>query len=190
MVRPSVDPLRPPPDAVTVPLPSRLPRLALALAGVVALSGCGLGELQFRNDERLTFASPGERQRVTLPVTVAWSMEDFEAVGLDGSASDGRGVYAVFVDRAPMPVGKDVTWLARDDDSCLRDPRCPNPTYLAEQGVYLTTTPQVVVDRLPDPGDGVGDEQHYVNVVLLDGTGRRIGESAWYRPFSTERDET
>jgi hypothetical protein len=35
--------------------------------------------------------------------------------------------------------------------------------------------------------DGVGDEQHYVNIVLLDGTGHRIGESAWYRPFTSKR---
>lgn len=192
MVQASVDRPLPPPEAVSVPLPSRRApaRLAAALTCVAALSGCAVGDLQFRNDERLAFASPGDRERVTLPVTVAWSMEDFQAVGLDGSSTRTKGVFAVFVDRAPMPVGKDVTWLARDDDSCLRDPRCPNPTYLAEQGVYLTTTPKVVVDRLPDAGDGVGDEQHYVNVVLLDGTGTRIGESAWYRPFTTKRDET
>ncbi|MCW2605954.1 MAG: hypothetical protein JWO60_647 [Frankiales bacterium] len=171
-------------------MPFRAARVAAALSCVLALAGCGAGDLQFRNDERLTFAQPGERERVTLPLTVSWDMQDFEAVGLDGSSGRGKGVYAVFVDRAPMPVGKDVRWLARDDRSCLRDPRCPNPTYLAEQGVYLTTRPQVVVDRLPDAGDGVGDEQHYVNVVLLDGKGARIGESAWYRPFTTKRTET
>lgn len=188
MVRASVDRRLRPPDPGRVLL--LLTRLGVAVALAAALAGCGVGDLQFRNDDRLSFSSPGDRQRVTLPVTVSWSMEDFQAVGLDGSSSEGKGVYAVFVDRAPMPVGKDVTWLARDDRSCLRDPRCPNPTYLSEQGVYLTTTPQVVVDRLPDAGDGVGDEQHYVNVVLLDGTGKRIGESAWYRPFTTRRTET
>ncbi len=174
-----------------MPLLSRPLRASgLLLACVLALAGCGAGDLQFRNDDRLSFSSPAERSRVTLPVTVSWSMQDFQAVGLDGSATEEQGVYAVFVDRAPMPVGKDITWLARDDTSCLRDPRCPNPTYLSEQGVYVTTTPQVVVDRLPDAGDGVGDEQHYVNVVLLDGKGKRIGESAWYRPFTTKRDQT
>ncbi len=171
-------------------MPTPATRAVAALLGLMALTGCGGGDLQFRVDDRLTFAEPGVRERVQLPVTVAWSMRDFRPVGLDGSSSDGRGVYAVFVDRAPMPVGKDVAWLARDDRSCQRDPRCPSAEYLGEQGVYLTTRPTVVVDRLPDAGDGVGDEQHYVNVVLLDGTGARIGESAWYRPFTTRRSQT
>ncbi len=89
-----------------------------------------------------------------------------------------------------MPVGKDLSWLARDDSACERDPGCPNAKYLAEQDVYVTTTPQVSLDRLPDAGDGVGDEQHFVNVVLLNGKGVRIGESAWYRPFTTKRSAT
>lgn len=168
-------------------LPARLSAAALCL---LALSGCSVRDLQFRNDDRLEFSAPAERARVSLPLSVTWSMRDFRPVGLDGSDRDDRGVFAVFVDRAPIPVGKDLEWLARDDSACRRDPRCPNAGYLAEQGVFVTTRPQVVLERLPQASDGVGDEQHYVNVVLLDGTGTRIGESAWYRPFTTKRTET
>ena len=166
----------------------RTTRLVLAvtvLAG--SLTGCQVSALQFRVDERLTFTSPGNRELVEAPITVSWRMRDFDAVGLDGSSSEGAGAYVVFVDRAPMPVGKDLQWIARDDNGCKRDPRCPDATYLADRGVYVTTETSLTLDVLPDSGEGVGDEQHYVNVVLVDGTGTRIGESAWYRPFQTER---
>ena len=169
-------------------------RRALALGAAVlscaAATGCSVGsvgQLQFRNDDRLSFTSPGHRELVEAPVTVSWRMQGFDPVGLDGSDADDRGAFVVFVDRAPMPVGKDIDWLLRDDRGCQRDPRCPDETYLADRGVYVTTGTSVTLETLPDAGDGVGNEQHYVNVVLVDGTGTRIGESAWYRPFQSER---
>ena len=45
----------------------------------------------------------------------------------------------------------------------------------------------MTLDVLPQVGDGVGDEQHWVNIVLLDGTGHRLKESAWYLPFRSKR---
>ncbi|MCW2779368.1 MAG: hypothetical protein JWN17_3093 [Frankiales bacterium] len=168
----------------------RRSRAALALTGLLALSACSTSDLQFHNDDRLSFSAPKARALVTTPLRVTWAMQDFSPVGLDGTSSEDKGIFAVFVDRAPMPVGKDLHWLARNDSACSRDPRCPDPTYLADQDVYLTTAPRVSLDRLPDAGDGVGDEQHFVNVVLLNGKGVRIGESAWYRPFKTKRSAT
>lgn len=164
----------------------RVRRLALLVAPLL-LGGCQLGQLQFRNDHRLQFLAPEARSRVTTPLTVSWRMKGFDAVGLDGSRDAHRGVFAVFVDAAPMPVGKDLRWLARGDSGCTRDPRCPDAQYLADRGVLLTTASSVRLDVLPRLADGVGDEQHYVNVVLLDGTGHRIGESAWYLPFRSKR---
>jgi hypothetical protein len=167
----------------------RHPALRLTAVALCALvsAGCNAGQLQFKNDHRLSFDAPKNRARVAAPVTVEWSMKGFEAVGLDGSTDAGKGVYAVFVDRAPMPVGKDLTWLAKGDTSCKRDPRCPGTQYLSDRGVYLTTKTTISIPTLPEARDGVGDEEHYVNVVLLDGTGHRIGESAWYRPFTSKR---
>lgn len=162
-------------------------RVALTLLVVAGLSGCQLDRLQFRNDDRLTFETPKARHRVTVPLTVAWRMRDFTPTGLDGRGERGRGVFAVFVDKAPMPVGEDLKWLFRDDPSCRTDRRCPSTEQLAARGVYVTTRSSLTLDVLPQASDGVGDEQHYVNVVLLDGAGRRLGESAWYLPFRTRR---
>jgi hypothetical protein len=160
--------------------------LALVL-GALLMAGCDFSQLQFVVDDRLSFQGPPARERVSLPTTIRWSMRDFTATGLDGSRSKDKGVFAVFVDAAPMPVGKDLRWLARDDSSCQKDPRCPSRAYLADEGVFLTTKPELTLTALPKAPDGVGDEQHYVNVVLLDGTGHRIGESAWYLPFTSKR---
>ena len=157
--------------------------IAMLLAGAT-LTGC---QLQFRNDERLSFQAPATRDRVTAPVAVSWSMKGFQGVGLDGSRSPEKGAYAVFVDAAPMPVGEDLKWVARSDAGCKRDAQCPSKQYLAEHGVYVTFKTSISLPTLPMKPDGVGDEQHYVNVVLLDGTGRRLRESAWSRTFTTKR---
>lgn len=159
--------------------------LGVVLASVVG--SCAVGDLQFRNDHRLDFAAPDAREHVELPLTVRWTMEDFDLVGLDGSSSDDRGVFAVFVDRAPMAVGEDLEWVARDVPDCDASTACPTPEQLAERDVYVTTDTELTIERLPEASGRVGDEQHFVNVVLLDGTGRRIGESAWYLPFTTDR---
>lgn len=169
-------------------MPAARMRIALVALTLLA-SGCQLSQMQFVADQRLAFEQPKARTRVTLPVTVRWSMKDFTASGLDGRSDDTAGIYAVFVDRAPMPAGKDLRWVVRDDRGCARDPRCPNAKYLADNGIFLTKDPSITLSFLPTAPDGVGDEQHFVNVVLLNGAGKRIGESAWYLPFTTERRE-
>jgi hypothetical protein len=166
--------------------PRALRNAALALTFLLC-AGCQPGRLQFGNDHRLSFIAPRKRQRVAPPFTIRWTIKGFDAAGLDGSADNGHGVFAAFIDRAPMPVGESLKWFARSDKTCAHDPRCPDPQYLADHGVHVTTATSLRIDVLPRVGDGVGDEQHYVNVVLLDGTGRRIGESAWYRAFSSKR---
>lgn len=164
--------------------------LVAAVAGLCAtgaLAGCQVQGLQFRADDRLRFVEPRARHRVSVPFDVSWTMRGFVPSGLDGSADRGRGVFAVFVDRAPMPVGKDLRWLFRDDTGCKRDPRCPDVGRLKDRGVLLTADDHVTIDVLPATGEGRGDELHFVNVVLLDGQGRRSGESAWYLPFTSRR---
>ena len=151
------------------------------------LSACDVSRLQFKNDHRLTFETPKTRQKVTVPFTISWSMKDFDPTGLDGTSNKTSGVFAVFLDSAPMPVGKDIKWIGHSDTSCKRDPRCPNAEYLASKGVYITKDTSVSIDTLPTARAGVGDEEHYVNVVLLDGTGKRIGETGWYREFRSKR---
>ena len=171
----------------------RARRLTLVLVAMaVLLSGCTLSNLQFHGDHRLTFTAPGMRQKVTAPVTISWTMQDFDPTGLDGGTSKGQGVYAVFVDTSPMPVGKDLLWLFRDDPGSTRDPRYVTTARLNKINVYLTTDPTLMLTarQLPLLPAGVGDEEHTVNVVLLDGTGTRRTESAWFRTFLTKRRET
>ena len=154
-----------------------------AVAG--SLAGCGTGPLAFHNDHRLAFVSPAARSLVHTPLTVRWSMREFHLTGLDGSRNPAQGTFAVFVDRAPMPVGADLKWFAAHDPGCQRNPACPDGTYLANRGVHLTTDASLTLDVLPPVAAGVGDEQHSVTVVLLDGAGRRFAESAWYLPFTS-----
>lgn len=160
--------------------------LACALAAS-SLSACDVSRLQFKNDHRLTFESPKDRAKVAVPFTISWTMKDFEATGLDGTSSKKQGVFAVFIDTAPMPVGKDIKWIGHSDTSCKRDPRCPNAEYLAAKGVYITQNPSLTIDTLPQVRTGRGDEEHYANVVLLDGKGTRIGETGWYLEFRSKR---
>ena len=163
-----------------------LRHLAMGLLIALTMSSCTFQDIQLRADDRMRIIAPESREIVSAPVTVTWSMRDFTAVGLDGESVGDEGAFVVFVDRAPMPAGKTLEWLARDDTSCELDARCPDAQYLAERGIYVTTETSVTVPDLPRVG-GVGKEQHYVNIVLVDGTGRRIGESAWYRQFQSER---
>lgn len=171
-------------------MPVRRVQALAVMALLGSLTGCDVGALQFRSDDRLAFTAPASRAKITAPLTVSWTMKGFDPTGLDGSSDSTHGAFAVFVDRAPMPVGKDLKWLARNDTGCKRDARCPDAAYLASRGVYLTTETSLTLDQLPPVSDGVGDEQHYVNVVLVDGSGSRIGESAWYRPFQSKRRST
>lgn len=165
----------------------RATALLLCALSATSLTACDISRLQFKNDHRLTFEAPKARSKVTTPFTISWTMKDFAATGLDGSTGKDHGVFAVFVDRAPMPVGKDLTWIGHKDTSCKRDPRCPDAEYLAAKGIYITQATSITIETLPPVPDGVGDERHYVNVVLLDGTGHRIGETGWYREFKTKR---
>ena len=151
---------------------------AAALVATVVFSGCTVRNVQFRTDDRLRITAPKSRAVVAAPLTLRWSMRDYD------------GAFVVFVDRAPMPAGKDLRWIARNDTSCALDPRCPDEKYLADRGVYVTRDTSLTLQSLPPASDGVGNEQHYVNVVLVDDDGRRIGESAWYRAFQSKRRST
>jgi hypothetical protein len=166
---------------------ARIRRGTALAAATLALTGCNLSGLQFHDDQRLHFDQPKARALVTTPVTVSWSMKGFTATGLDGKKATGQGAFVLFLDQAPMKVGKDLKSIASSDASCLRDPRCPDASYLAQRGVYVTSDPSVTLTTITAQSDGVGNEQHFVNVIIVDGAGRRMTESAWYLPFQTKR---
>ena len=167
-------------------------RFALLAALASLASGCGLAhlnELNFRVDNRLHFVTPKARSLVHQPVTVAWTMRDF-TVAAPGSAPPSRdaGYFAVFVDRAPIRPGQTLKAVGNGDPVCANDPKCPDKTYLNDHKVFTTTQTQLRLGLVTDiPGDHETVQMHAVTVVLLDTSGRRIGESAWELDFRMHR---
>jgi hypothetical protein len=150
------------------------------LAAVLLLAlapACGVEGLNFVQDERVTITAPRDRAEVSLPVTLRWSARDFD------------GTYAVFVDRAPVPPGQTLAWLARDDELCEQTVGCPNEAWFADRDVYATSSTQLTIDDLPDLTDGERRDFHEASVVLLDRDGRRVGEAAFTVEFQVAHDD-
>jgi hypothetical protein len=156
-------------------------RASLAAVAVVAvaMTGCGVRGLSFVEDDRVSIVEPADRATVELPMTVRWRAED-----LGPGAS-----FAVFVDRAPQRPGRTVESLADGDAACEVDPACPDQAYFASRGVYTTADTELTIAFLPDLAEGDNRDFHEVTVVLLDGDGARIGESAFRVEFEVAREE-
>jgi hypothetical protein len=159
--------------------------LAALLAGMLAVSGCGLAhlnQLAFRVDHRLHFVSPQSRSLVHNPVTLRWTMRDFrvESAGSAPSSHD-AGYFALFVDQSPVKPGQTLRSVSSGNPFCRRDPAsCLTRAYLAQQGVFTTTAETLTVGDVTNiPGNREGTQLHTFIVVLMDTSGHRIGESAW-----------
>lgn len=169
---------------------SRSCRTLVACAlSVALLSGCAAEGLAFKVDDRLNIVSPADREVVSLPLKIDWEISDFKVTGPDGSQDPESGYFGVFVDRAPQPPGETVKWFAKDDRSCHPEDGCPSKAYLADRGVHTARKTQFVLKTLPPPSDDQAKrrELHEVTIVLLDGSGRRIGESAFTTEFEVQR---
>ncbi|MEA2274136.1 MAG: hypothetical protein QOI98_2844 [Solirubrobacteraceae bacterium] len=160
---------------------------AVAAAATALASGMGCAAVALERDHGLRFLSPPEGARVTLPLVIRWKVDPqrFRPTGFDGSRSGHRGVYAVFVDSAPMRPGRHLDTLAAGDKTCQVSPGCPDATWLADHGVYVVRRPELALRGLPVAGGRAapGGRRHRVTVVLLDGRGVRAGEAAWSRSF-------
>src|SRR3954454_21953149 len=164
--------------------------VAVVAACLVFMPGCATSHFQFVADHRLHIRAPRQRTTVSLPVTMRWSYEDFRVTGPDAAHDPGAGYFAVFVDRTPVPAGKDLRWLARDDRACRAADGCPNAEYFTTRWIFTSTQPEMTFNQLPRPGRHHGPETHTIIVVLLDGSGHRVGESAWYVDFKLHRDQS
>lgn len=157
--------------------------LLQAVAVAPLLAGCGLthlADLNFRVDDRLHFTSPADRALVPHSFTVTWTIDDFRVAAPHSEPpSRDAGYFAVFVDRAPVRPGQTLDAVASDDPTCEQDPTCPDRAYLRDRQVYVTTDPSVRLRQVPDQAAKEDTQLHAVTVVLLDTSGRRIGESAW-----------
>ena len=137
---------------------------ATARAGVVAVvavaavaagltSGCG-ATLQFVQDHRLHITAPRSLATLSAPVTVSWTTKD-----IGPSASR----YGIYVDRSPVRPGQLVADSAPSS--------------------YITSVPSISLAQLPNVSGYGKTRIHEVTVVLVDRTGHRVGESAWYVDF-------
>lgn len=166
----------------------RRPLSAVALLATVLCTACVPQGLAFRLDDRLSITAPSDRQEVTLPVTLRWEVEDFEVAEPGSTPREDAGYFAVFVDRAPMPPGEELAWLARDDKGCRVGDGCPDAEYFSNLGVYTTSKTELVLEQVR-ARNTAGRERHVATIVLLDGAGRRIGESAFDVVFDIDREE-
>lgn len=154
------------------------------------VAGCRFHSLAFRQDQRVTITHPDHYSTVALPFVLEWEVTDFELKGSDDSQRDDAGYFAVFVDASPMPPGEGFEYLARDDESCLRSPDCPDEQYLNDRNVYLTTATSFPVDALRDTRPierPSARDRHEITIILMNGQDRRIGESAWNVSFFVDR---
>ena len=156
---------------------------ASALVGIaLTFPACSLSGLNFKQDDRLTIVAPEERAKIRFPLTVRWRVSDFEITGRDGSRRPDAGYFGVYIDRAPQAPGETQVDLVRDDPSCRIAPDCPSPEYLARMGIHSTDETSFTIDNIADtrPADQRSRRRfHEVTIVLLDGRGERIGESAF-----------
>ena len=156
-----------------------LPAIVASVVLAAASSGCGVRGLDFVKDERVRIRSPRPNSEVRVPFDVRWTVEDFDVAG---------GHFGVFVDRAPPRPGRTLASLADGDAVCKVTPGCPDATYLASHRAFTTTDTAFRIEQLPELTRDRRREGHEVTVVLLDGEGRRIGESAFRVEFHVRRD--
>jgi len=160
-----------------------------ALAAL-ALGGCvNLSNLQFRGDHRLHFVAPRADSLVRLPLTLRWTMSDFDVVPPNAQPPSAHaGYFAIFIDRYPVRPGQSLTSVAANDPICAHHPGCPDAAYLAQYQIYTTTTTSLRLDAVqPLAGNNDRRQTHRAIVILLDTSGRRIGEVFWSISFDLNR---
>lgn len=163
---------------------SHRPAWAISLAVGLLITGCDVPTMAFLQDERVRIVEPPDRGSMDLPVTLRWDVREFDVTGRDGQSLPSAGYFAVFVDRTPIPPGKTLEWYVLQDGSCGDHP-CATVDNLAD--VYTTEETSLKLATLPALRERDDVELHQVVIVLLDGTGKRIGESAFYVRFNFER---
>ncbi|MCA1675119.1 MAG: hypothetical protein LC799_23995 [Actinobacteria bacterium] len=166
---------------------------ALLAALVVAMPACTFNGIALRQDRRVEIVSPDFREEVSLPVTIDWTVQDFEVTGPDGASDENAGYFAVLVDLDPQPPGEGVEYFARDDVTCRKSEGCPNERYLERRGIFITDETDLILTNLsPAPGvdlDAGDRDLHEVSVILLDGQGHRIGEGSWTATFELPAED-
>lgn len=151
----------------------------------LVLTACDVSSMEFIRDERIRIVQPRDRSIVTLPVSLRWEIRDFAVTGKDRQGSSEGGYFAVFVDRPPIPPKATLEWYVQQNESCGDSP-CGSIENLAD--VYTTEETSLELHRLRAVRERGGVERHEVVIVLMDGAGARMGESAFHVRFGFERE--
>ncbi len=159
-------------------------REALAvLMLTLLLAGCSFSNLQFVQDTRLKVIAPKSEALVKLPLTLRWTIKDYSPEPAGEPSGANRGYFAIFVDRAPVRPGQTLRVLASGNNACLHTPGCPDAQELASLQVYTTASTQFTLRTVDSLNSYQQVQLHEAVIVLMDTTGHRIGESAWYIDF-------
>ena len=138
----------------------RRPLCCVGILATLAMTGCG-NDLLFRNDHRITILSPANFDTVSQPLTVRWSARGFT------TPTDGH--FVAFFDLSPPSPGDTIDSYSPTDRQWIR------------------TVDQTEVTAPPLPTDGTAPaavrDHHEVTVILVDRSGRRIGETAGFVEF-------
>jgi hypothetical protein len=149
----------------------------------LVLSSCAIHGLDFRQDKRVSIISPSSLSTVTPPFRVRWTVNHF-SYG-PKTIQGGNNYFAVLVDHQPMPPGGSLRDLG--DNACKATPGCPDLSWLAQHGMYLTGDTSLTIDslerHLPTSTPAGTKESHELVIILMNGQNHRIGESAWYVDF-------
>lgn len=169
-------------------------RTALLVIASLLAGACQLEGVDLRQDRRVEIVSPDEfRERVTLPVIIDWTVQDFEVTGPSPTSDDDSGYFLLLVDVDPQPPGEGLDYFARDDVECRQSESCPNEKYLAQKNIFTTSDTDFTIEHLgPAPGVDLmrGDaDVHEATIVLVDGMGQRIGEGSWTTTFELVSEE-
>lgn len=160
----------------------RAPRVSVRLIAVLSMlvTGCRTTGMTFSKSDSLKMLAPSTASRVSLPLTVRWTA---------GAADAPPGSrFAAFLDRGTVSPGEAVTSVLTEE--CAKQPKtCNQSQLLAEAGVFLTTTPSLLLRTLPTKltHGTTGQEIHTLTVVVVDGSGKRRGEEFIRTEFEYER---
>jgi hypothetical protein len=141
------------------------------LVCALLMAGCG-GVTSLTADHSVTITSPSPLSTVSTPFVISWTSTRHQAT------------YALFLDQVPISPGQTLSDLA--DEQCKHQPGCPDASYLAGLGIYITQSNQVTIPTLSAVGGTTGQENHPVHtatIVILNSQMRRVGESAWQVEF-------
>jgi hypothetical protein len=154
----------------------------LLLAFALAATSCTASGIDLQRDRAISIESPPQRRTVALPLEVSWTV-----------SGPAPAHYALFFDRAPMAVGKDIRSLREEDDACRRRPGCPDDVWLRARDIYVTGDTTITIDALRDtrpPRRPQDREDHRLVIVPLDSKLRRTSEHAYTVVFFLDRKAT